>query len=87
MLKSETYDWSQLSEYVTKVIEKSEPKRITYSEVIIADFVENSDINEFLKTIHDTGTIVVNGVISNSDRAIGKTPDFIIILQDRFDKV
>lgn len=72
---------------VIPVIKASESRRNGFHEVVIANFAFNNDVGQFMKNLNEDDQIVVNGEINGFGSFDGRTPDFVIIIQDIFNEV
>lgn len=79
--------WKTLAEVVKPIIKTSGSRRLNINEVTLVDFSTDQDASQFVKILNEDGDIVINSVLRKMGPFKGKTPDYVIVLQDKFDKV
>lgn len=85
-MKAEGQRWENIAGVVKDAMKSIKSRQIGFHEVSFIDCTTKHDPSQLFKIVNDDREFVVN-IISKRKMLAGKTPEFVIILQDTFYKV
>jgi hypothetical protein len=91
-LDREDKQWDMVAETIESIIRNSFPKQDGFYEIVVVSMTSRYKVSRLLKSLMDKDDVVINAIVNfDSTEPVnlleGKSPDFAIIVQDKFDHV